>query len=131
MNQWYKTLKRAPWSPPDYVFGIVWPILYTLMAFAFVIAWKDEKCHPYCPALTFFLIQLLLNLSWTTIFFKFKMPIFALFDLIGTLVFTIISYYSFLKINTLASNLLIPYILWLLLAFSLNLYIVVNNDFVY
>ena len=127
MNQWYKTLKRAPWSPPDYIFGIVWPILYTFMTFAFVIIWKDEKCQPFCSALTFFFIQLLFNLSWTTIFFKFKMPILALLDLTATLIFTIITYYSFLKINILASNLLIPYILWLFLAFSLNLYIVINN----
>ena len=127
MNQWYKTLKRAPWSPPGYVFGIVWPILYTLMAFAFVITWKDKKCYPYCSALTFFLIQLAFNLCWTTIFFKLKMPKLALLDLIGTLIFTIITYNSFVKINSFASNLLVPYILWLCLAFTLNLYIVIMN----
>jgi len=127
MNQWYKTLKRAPWSPPSYVFGIVWPILYTLMGISFYITWNDKKCFPYCNALTFFLIQLSFNLVWTTIFFKYKMSKLALLDLIATLVFTIITYVKFIPINRLASNLLLPYIVWMCLAFSLNLYIVIMN----
>ena len=127
MNQWYKTLKRAPWSQPSYVFGIVWPILYTLMGISFYITWNDKKCFPYCNALTFFLIQLSFNLVWTTIFFKYKMPKLALLDLIATLVFTIITYVKFVPINRLASSLLLPYIVWMCLAFSLNLYIVIMN----
>jgi benzodiazapine receptor len=127
MNQWYKTLKRAPWSPPSYVFGIVWPVLYVLMGISFYITWNDKKCFPYCNALTFFLIQLSFNLVWTTIFFKYKMPKLALLDLIATLVFTIITYINVVHINRLASSLLLPYIVWMCLAFSLNLYIVIMN----
>lgn len=127
MNNWYKSLNRAPWSPPDYVFGIVWPILYMLMFTAFGIVWKDGDCYPYCSALNFFIIQLIFNLSWTTIFFKMKMPKLALLDLIATLVFTVLTYKRFMEINVSASKLLIPYIAWLILAFTLNLYIVVMN----
>lgn len=127
MNEWYKNLNRAPWSPPSLVFGIVWPILYTLMAIAFIMVWKDEKCYPYCTPLTFFLIQLIFNLCWTTIFFKLKLPKLALLDLIATLVFSIITYSQFSKINSLSGKLLIPYIVWLFLALSLNSYIVIMN----
>ena len=56
-----------------------------------------------------------------------KMPKLALLDLIATLVFTVLTYKRFMGINVSASKLLIPYIAWLILAFTLNLYIVVMN----
>ena len=127
MNTWYKSLKRAPWSPPGYIFGIVWPILYLLMAISFMIVQQSKKCYPYCDALTFFIIQLIFNLSWTTIFFKLKMPKLALLDILCILVFALTTLYKFGFINKIASLLLLPYIIWLFLALSLNTYIVVFN----
>ena len=127
MNDWYKTLKKAPWTPPSNVFGPVWTILYILMTLAFIIVWKNTKCYPYCTALTYFLIQLALNLMWTTIFFKMKMPLYALLDIILIILFTYITYNSFKKISKLGANLLVPYMIWLLLAFSMNFYIVLYN----
>ena len=127
MNRWYKNLNRAPWSPPNYVFGIVWGILYTLMTISFILVWKNNKCFPYCSALTAFLIQLAFNLSWTTIFFYYKMPKLALLDTILIIYFTLVSYKAFIKVSKLAAYLLIPYICWLFLALSLNTYIVLYN----
>jgi len=127
MNKWYKTLKRAPWSPPSYIFGIVWPILYSLMTISFLMIQKNIKCYPYCHALTLFVIQLTFNLLWTTLFFKLQMPKIALLDLIATLIFTLFTYYSFLQIDNLSALLLLPYIIWLFLALSLNIYIVIYN----
>ena len=127
MNEWYKKLKKAPWTPPSKVFGIVWSILYILLFISFFLVWNDKKCFPYCNALTFFLIQLVLNLSWTTIFFKFKKPIIALVSIILIILFTLLTFKLFIKINKTAAYLLIPYISWLLLASSLNLYIVLYN----
>lgn len=127
MNDWYKKLKKAPWTPPDYVFGIVWPILYLFMLIAVIIVYFDEKCYPYCYPITVFFIQLGLNLIWTTIFFKLKLPILALIDLILIIGLTIYTITLFYDINKIASYLLVPYILWSGIAFSLNLYIVLNN----
>ena len=73
MNDWYKTLKKAPWTPPNYVFGIIWPILYLLMFISAYLIFIDKKCYPFCYALIIFFIQLAINLSWTTIFFKYKL----------------------------------------------------------
>jgi tryptophan-rich sensory protein len=42
MNKWYKELNRAPWTPPDYAFGIVWPILYTFMTISILIIFLDK-----------------------------------------------------------------------------------------
>ena len=127
MNQWYKTLKKAPWSPPNFTFGIVWPILYTLMAISVGIVWSNKKCYPYCSPITFFIIQLAFNLIWTTIFFKWQMPKLAFLDMILIIIVTFYTYKQFLPISKTAAYLLIPYMLWLCVAFSLNLYIILNN----
>lgn len=126
-DNWYINLKKAPWSPPNYLFGIVWPILYFLMAISYVIISQEDECIPYCNALTLFIIQLGLNLIWTTIFFKYKKTKLALLDLILIIIFTVLTIKEFYKINKKASYLLIPYILWLFLALSLNVYIVLHN----
>ena len=127
MNNWYKNLNRAPWSPPSYVFGIIWPVLYFLMTISFFLVWKNKNCYPYCSALSFFLIQLMFNISWTTIFFYYKRTLLALIDIILIICFTIITYIKFTKINKIAAYLLIPYLCWLFVAFSLNMYIVLFN----
>ena len=127
MNQWYKTLKKAPWSPPNYVFGIVWPILYTLMAISVALVWSNKKCYPYCSPITFFLVQLAFNLIWTTIFFKWQMPKLAFLDLLIIMGITFYTYKQFLPISKTAAYLLVPYMLWLCVAFSLNLYIILMN----
>ena len=127
MNEWYKKIKKSPLSPPNWVFGVVWPILYFLMFISLFIVWTNKKCYPYCSALNYFFIQLILNLSWTTIFFYYKRTLLALIDIILIICFTIITYIKFTKINKIAAYLLIPYLCWLFVAFSLNMYIVLFN----
>jgi len=124
---WYNSLRKAPLSPPDWVFGTVWPILYTLLTISLLLVWTDKKCVPYCKPLTFFFIQLAFNLSWTTVFFRYKKTKLSLFITILIIGFTLYTYTQFNPINKTASYLLIPYLLWLLFATYLNGYIVVNN----
>jgi tryptophan-rich sensory protein len=127
MNTWYKDLNRAPWSPPNYVFGIIWPILYLLMTISVLLVIFNKKCYPYCRPITFFILQLILNLSWTTVFFQLQQPLIALIMIvfiIGITAYTALKFYPYSKI---ASLLLVPYLLWLCVAFSLNGYIVLYN----
>lgn len=127
MNTWYKDLNRAPWSPPNYVFGIIWPILYLLMTISVLLVLFNKKCYPYCSPITFFILQLILNLSWTTVFFQLRQPIISLIMIvfiIGITAYTALKFYPYSKI---ASILLVPYLLWLCVAFSLNGYIVLYN----
>ena len=91
-KQWYKNLKRSRLSPPSYVFGIVWPILYTLMFISLIILWTNKKCYPYCEPITYFLFQLFFNITWTNLFFNLKKPLWAFVDLCITLIFTLITY---------------------------------------
>ena len=118
---WYNQFKKAPWTPPDYWFGIIWPILYTLMFISLYMVYNNRK------ALTLFVIQFVLNIIWTTIFFRLKMIKLALFDLILLLFVVVMTIRVFYSINKFAAILLLPYLLWLFVAFSLNLYIVIHN----
>ena len=127
MNNWYETLNRAPWSPPNYVFGIVWPILYLLMFISFSLVFSNKKCKGLCEPLLFFLLQLVLNLGWTTIFFRFRQLVAGLIVITAIIGITGYTAYRFYSIDKTASILLIPYLLWLCVAFSLNAYIVMYN----
>jgi len=127
MNNWYKNLNRSKLSPPSWVFGIVWPILYLLMTISFIIVQRNKKCFPFCSPLVFFIIQLGFNLIWTTLFFKMKLPLLALVDLMLTIIFTFITYYQFNTISKFGSYLLLPYMMWMCFAFYLNLHIVIYN----
>ena len=127
MKEWYNSLKKSKITPPNYVFPIVWSILYTLMGIAFYKIYMNKKCVGFCIPLIIFLIQLFFNLIWTTLFFKYRLFKLALLDTGLIIVFTIITIKYFYNISKIAAYLLIPYICWLSLAFYLNLYIVIKN----
>ena len=88
---------------------------------------EKPRCFPFCQPLVYFIIQLILNLSWTTLFFKYHQVGWSLVSLVLIIVFTLMSIVTFRKYSTLASNLLIPYVLWLCFAAYLTLYIYLNN----
>ena len=125
-DSWYKNLKKSKLNPPSWVFGVVWPILYTSMIVYLVIMIRSYDTSHNLP-LILFGIQLFFNLIWTTIFFKFKRFKLALLDLLLTLGLTIATIASTFRLNLTASLILIPYTLWLSLATYLNSYIVVKN----
>ena len=126
-NKWYDNLKKSKLTPPNWVFGTVWPILYTTLAVSFYLIKKEEKCNEWCEPLNFFSLQMFFNLIWTWLFFKQKKIKLAVLDIALVIIFTILTMIKFFKINKYTTYILIPYILWLLLAFYLNLYIVLNN----
>lgn len=130
-RQWYNNLNKSMFTPPNYIFSIVWPILYILIFYSFynIIL----KCHAnnsyYCKlAIFLFLVHLIFNLIWTKLFFREKNIKMALFDLILVIFSCIIIIYLFYKINKISSYILIPYILWLIFAFYLNMFIYINNN---
>jgi len=118
-DTWYVDLVKSPLNPPSFVFGIVWPILYALMAFvAFKSADKIWKL---------FIPQLILNAAWSWIFFYMHAPLLALIN-ISILIFL---NQKILVILNNESRLLfwlyLPYVLWLSFAAFLNASIVFLN----
>lgn len=122
LSTWYPLIAKPSFNPPNYVFPIVWPILYILMGIAAGMVWNHftTKENLVKKALILFGIQLALNALWSILFFGMQNPRIAFFELILLLLFVILTCRQFYKISPLASYLLIPYILWLSFAAVLN-----------
>ena len=118
-DTWYMDLVKSPLNPPSYLFGIVWPILYALMAFvSFKSADKIWKL---------FIPQLILNAAWSWMFFFMHAPLLALIN-ISILIFLNQKILVILKIESkLLFWLYLPYVLWLSFAAFLNASIVFLN----
>ena len=116
---WYQSLIKSDLNPPGYVFGIVWPILYLLMS---ISAYRN-----FDSIARLFFIQLFFNTIWSWLFFFYHLPFIALLN-IWLLIFLNINILIVLaKRDKLSTVLYIPYVIWLLFASYLNLFIVINN----
>lgn len=124
MNEWYKTLNKSKLTPPDFVFPIVWNILYLMIIISFIIYLRDK---PTTIGITLFIIQMILNLSWSPVFFTKKDTKLAFYIIILLIIFLVLTIINFYNTNKLSSYLLLPYLIWVLLASYLNYYIISNN----
>lgn len=128
IDSWYQYLNKPSFTPPNYLFAPVWLTLYTLMGIALyliTINKKDFKIRH--TTLIFFIIQLILNASWSIIFFGLQSLLGGLINIILLWIFIAITIAWAYRINKTVSYLLIPYILWVSLAGLLNLYILLLN----
>jgi translocator protein len=126
---WYANLEKPFFSPPNLVFGPLWTILYFLIGTSLFLIWETkEKKKEKTTALTYFAIQLVLNLLWTPIFFGLQSPIFGLITILLLVFFIIRTMQSFMKLSPIAAWLLIPYLLWVSFATLLNASIVFLNS---
>ena len=118
-DTWYEELIKSPLNPPSYVFGIVWPILYAIMAFvSFKMAEKIS---------TLFILQLLANAAWSWIFFYFHAPLIALVD-ISVLIYLNLKIISVIKVeSSILFYMYLPYLIWLSFAAFLNASIIFLN----
>ncbi|MFL2720077.1 MAG: TspO/MBR family protein [Gammaproteobacteria bacterium] len=118
-DTWYQGLIKSSLNPPGYVFGIVWPILYLFMG---ITAWRNIDTIKI-----YFYIQLFLNAIWSWLFFSFQLPLVALFDIWLLIFINIKILFIVSKQDKIGAILYAPYILWLLFASYLNVFIVLNN----
>ena len=124
-SDWYINLNKAPWTPPAWVFGAAWTTIMICFAFYMAYAWNTVANRYLLIGL--FVVQWVLNILWNPVFFKYHevflglIVISALTLLVG---YFLISYWNQLNMKSL---LILPYFLWLLIATSLNAYIMLNN----
>lgn len=124
----YSELKQPSFSPPSWVFGPVWAILYTLMGISAYLVYKQGIKNPDVKtALVFFSIQLFLNFLWSIIFFGLSNPMLAFIEIVILWGFIMAMIISFKKVNRIAAYLQIPYFLWVTFAAILNLTIWLIN----
>lgn len=127
VKNWYPTLVKPTFTPPNWIFGPVWTLLFTLMACSFYLVYTAKK-NPYKKqALTFFATQLFLNFFWNVLFFGMQNPLVAAFEIVLLLGFIILTTYYSLRVRLVAAVLLVPYILWVSFATMLNISIVLLN----
>ena len=74
VTTWYPTLVKPPWTPPDWVFGPVWTVLYVLMAVAAWLVWRERARDAIGSALFLYYVQLALNVLWSALFFGSGAP---------------------------------------------------------
>ncbi len=122
IDSWYIVLNRPPLTPPSYIFGIVWSILYAMIGASGWAIWRSK--YPKLGSIKIlYASQLLLNWSWTPIFFIYHLTGVALICLLlMTIIVGLIVLKTYQQLNIVAW-LLIPYLLWLLFATYLNFYI--------
>ena len=125
---WYATLNRPSLSPPNWIFGPVWTILYIIIGISLFLVWRnglDKKGAKI--ALVIFLVQLVLNSLWSILFFGLQNPLFAFIEIIFLWIFILLMIISFYRISKVAGLILIPYILWVSFAGYLNFMIWILN----
>lgn len=124
---WYRTLHKPPLNPPSGIFTPVWSVMYSLIFLSLCILLFTKTDTDKKLAITFFVIQLILNLSWSPVFFYFHNITFSFIIIILLLIFITLTIISFYKISKLSAYLLIPYLIWVTFAAYLNFGIMILN----
>lgn len=120
----YNIINKPMFSPPKIAFPIVWSILYLLFGISFYLANKDFDDKKITSTA---IINLILNYSWTFIFFKLKMYIVSAIELVLIILSTIKFIIELYKENKTAAFLQLPYLVWLLVALYLNIGVIILN----
>jgi tryptophan-rich sensory protein len=126
-DAWYDSLDKSPLNPPGAVFGPVWTVLYVLIGVAAYLAWAADTDRWLRPAMTLWVVQLILNLAWTPIFFGAQSPELALLEIVVLLIAIVATIVVFARRSLAAAAVMVPYALWVAFATYLNAYIVANN----
>ncbi|MBI2641533.1 tryptophan-rich sensory protein [Candidatus Roizmanbacteria bacterium] len=125
---WYATLNKPFFSPPNWIFGPVWTLLYAMMGVSAYLIWeKGWKNRKVRVALYFFIAQLFFNFLWSLLFFGLRSPLLGLIDIIVLWFAILFTMLQFSKSSKPASYLLIPYLLWVMFATLLNFSILILN----
>lgn len=124
ISNWYSNLEKPSFSPPNWVFGPVWILLYFLMGISIYLIWLNIKKNKKAKiAFWLFWIHLIFNSTWSIVFFGLQNPGLAFINILIIWVLIIALIIKFFKINKWASYLLIPYFLWVSFASILNYFI--------
>ena len=124
-SEWYQNLEKAPWTPPGWVFGVAWTLI--MICFAFYMAHLLEDIKERKKIILLYTIQWLLNVAWNPVFFYYQ-NIFAGLIVISLLTLLITYFlFNFQKKVGIRSLFIAPYFVWLLIATSLNAYILIFN----
>lgn len=124
-SEWYLSLHKAPWTPPGWVFGFAWTTIMICYAIFMSYLIQVKECRT--EILILFVLQWLLNVAWNPVFFYFHWTIVGLVFITLLTIVVVIFTLKYLDVMHMKTILILPYLVWLLIATSLNAYIVLNN----
>ena len=117
---WYQEIDRPVWTPPDWVFGPVWSVLYVMMAVAAWLVWRKGGFRAQRLGLGLFAAQLVLNAAWTPIFFGLKAFGLAFAEIVLLWCAILATIIVFWRVKRAAAWLMTPYLAWVTYASTLN-----------
>ncbi len=121
LGPWYDSLSKPSWTPPNWLFGPVWTLLYLAMAVSAWLVWRRNGFSGARLPLTLFGVQLALNLLWSVLFFAMRQPGLAALEILLLWVSILATLLTFSRISPLAAALLVPYLAWVSFASALNI----------
>jgi benzodiazapine receptor len=121
-SEWYENLNKAPWTPPGWVFGAAWTLIMVCFAFYMGQLWVNAAKHKGLLLRTYG-IQWVLNVAWNPVFFYFQKVDIGLLVIVGLLLSVLLITIKFSRIQKSWTLAIVPYVLWLFVATSLNAYI--------
>ena len=125
---WYAALQKPPFTPPNWLFAPAWVTLYVLMGIAAFLVWRKGLSEEGVKsALVIFLVQLVINASWSVVFFGLQSPVSGAVVIIVLWVAILFTVLKFFRLSAAAGSLLLPYILWVSFAAALNISLWVLN----
>lgn len=119
LGDWYAALAKPTWTPPNWLFGPVWTLLFIGMAVAAWLVWSGGSPRRLIP-LGLFAAQLFLNVSWSALFFGLRNPSLAFADVVLLWLAILATILSFTRVSYAAAALLMPYLAWVTYAAVLN-----------
>ena len=127
IGPWYHALAKPSWQPPEWVFGPVWTTIYVLVTFAVGRAWNRMPDEAHAVFLALLLLNLVLNVLWSFLFFKWRRPLWGLVEVVPLWlsVLSLVVYTA--PYDVPATLALLPYLVWVGVAAYLNLTIVRLN----
>jgi len=127
IETWYADLEKPFFNPPNWVFGPVWSVLYLMMAVAVWLVWKNEGWVNAPHSLGMWCFQLLLNTTWSVLFFGLENPVLAAVEITVLWISILITTIAFWRHDRLAATLMMPYLAWVSYAAALNYAIAALN----
>jgi len=119
-GDWYESLARPWWRPPNWLFAPAWAVLYVTIIVAGWLVWKEAGLAGAAVPLSIYLVQLLLNAGWSAVFFGLRRPDLAFAELSLLWLSIVATIVSFHTVHPGAAWLLVPYLCWVTFAGVLN-----------
>ena len=123
-NSWYQSLNLAPWTPPGWVFGAAWTTIMLLFSVYMTVVFKE---NPTRSNKSIYAIHLLLNIGWNPVFFQLHLILPGLIVLAALFLVLLVTHNKNFGWYNWKTLLITPYLVWLCIAFSLNLYTLIYN----